>query len=287
MAETVLEAVQAGFARSDRLFWLDGGGARDWSGTRSLVGVLDDDDVSLSFDATRQEVTRHQAGRQEVVGTDVFAVLEAEIARDAGDPDVHWVGCFGYASRPDLPAHRWGQGPDAIWMRSRDVSLLRPRALHRRSGFDELNRRWGFDKLNRRSVTAVVRRRVRAGAGAAARRELLRGQPDLPRGARGGGRPARDVPPAAGQQPRAVRRAAATSGHAPAEQLAGALRDDRPRPLAGDQADQGHHAAGSDRAGGRATARQPRRGRTVPRREPDDRRPAAQRPVDGLRGRQL
>ena len=42
---------EAGFARSDRMFWLDGGGARAWSGRRSLVGVLDDDDVSLTFDA--------------------------------------------------------------------------------------------------------------------------------------------------------------------------------------------------------------------------------------------
>jgi para-aminobenzoate synthetase len=124
MAETVLETVRAGFARSDRLFWLDGGGARDWSGTRSLVGVLDEDDVSLSFDATRQEVTRHQAGREEVIGTDVFAVLESEIAHDAGDPDVHWVGCFGYASRPDLSASAWEGGPDAIWMRCGNVRFF-------------------------------------------------------------------------------------------------------------------------------------------------------------------
>ena len=119
MTEDVIETVRAGFARSDRLFWLDGGGSRDWSGRRSLVGVLDEDDVSLSFDAGRQEVSRHQGDRDEVVGTDVFAVLEAEIARDRGDPDVHWVGCFGYASRPDLQAGPWGHGPDAIWMRCR------------------------------------------------------------------------------------------------------------------------------------------------------------------------
>jgi len=124
MAESALEAVQAGFARSERLFWLDGGGARDWSGTRSLVGVLDEDDVSLSLDVARQEVTRHQAGHQKVVGTDVFAVLESEIARDAGDPDVHWVGCFGYASRSDLPARPSNDGPDAIWMRCRDVQFF-------------------------------------------------------------------------------------------------------------------------------------------------------------------
>ena len=124
MTEPVIDAVRAGFAHSDRVFWLDGGGARDWSGRRSLVGVLRDDDVSLSFDAVRREVTRRQGGRDEVVGTDVFTVLEDEIARDAGDPDVHWVGCLGYASRPDLPAQPWGHGPDAVWMRSRDIQFF-------------------------------------------------------------------------------------------------------------------------------------------------------------------
>jgi para-aminobenzoate synthetase len=124
MSDPVVEEVRAGFARSDRVFWLDGGGARDWSGRRSLVGVLADDDVSLSFDAARREVTRHQGGRDEVVGTDVFSVLEEEVARDAGDPDVHWVGCLGYASRPELGGRPWGHGPDAIWMRSRQVRFF-------------------------------------------------------------------------------------------------------------------------------------------------------------------
>ena len=122
--EPVLAAVRAGFARSDRVFWLDGGGSRNWSGRRSLVGVLDEDDVSLTYDAARREVTRHRAGVEEVVGTDIFTVLEAEVARDAGDPATHWVGCFGYASRPDLPARPWGAGPDTIWMRSRRVELF-------------------------------------------------------------------------------------------------------------------------------------------------------------------
>ena len=124
MSDDVVEVVRDGFARSDRVFWLDGGGARNWSGRCSLVGVLDDDDVSLSFDAARREVTRHQGGREEVVGDDVFAVLEEEVARDAGDPDVHWVGSLGYAARPDLPARPWGAGPDAVWMRSADVRFV-------------------------------------------------------------------------------------------------------------------------------------------------------------------
>ena len=155
----VVEAVQAGFARSDRVFWLDGGGSRDWSGRRSLVGVLDEDDVSLTFDAATGEVTRHQGDRDEVVGTDVFAVLEDEIARDAGDPDVHWVGCFGYASRPDLPRAAVGaSGPtrcgcgvrtssssttNQAWFRdARRRSLLNHRAAHAPDWYAE-----GFDRV--------------------------------------------------------------------------------------------------------------------------------------------
>ena len=42
-----------------RCFWLDGGGARPWSDHRSLLGWLDHDDVSLTFDAARAEVARH------------------------------------------------------------------------------------------------------------------------------------------------------------------------------------------------------------------------------------
>jgi len=124
MTREVIDAVSAGFAYSDRVFWLDGGGSRDWSGRRSLVGVLDRDDVSLTYDAALRQVTRHQDGRSEVVGTDIFAVLEAQVALDEGDPDVHWVGCCGYASRPELGARPWGIGPDAIWMRSRQVRFF-------------------------------------------------------------------------------------------------------------------------------------------------------------------
>ena len=124
VTDDVVEVVRAGLRRSDRVFWLDGGGARDWSGRRSLVGVLDDDDVSLTYDAGRREVVRHRGARSQVVGDDVFAVLEAEVARDAGDPDVHWVGVLGYAARPDLPARPWGLGPDAVWMRTRRISFF-------------------------------------------------------------------------------------------------------------------------------------------------------------------
>jgi para-aminobenzoate synthetase len=108
----------------DRCFWLDGGGARPWSGHRSLLGWLDDEDVSLTYDAARGEVTRHTGDSSAVVGHDVFAVLEEHLA---GDPaDVHWVGYFGYACRPDLPALVRADAPlpDAVWMRTRKVEVI-------------------------------------------------------------------------------------------------------------------------------------------------------------------
>jgi len=105
-----------------RCFWLDGGGAREWSGRRSLVGWLSPDDVSLTYDAGTRLVTRHASGRDEVVGDDPFAVLEAELA--AGSPSDQWFGYFGYACRPDLPASVGSGLPDAVWMRPSRVRLF-------------------------------------------------------------------------------------------------------------------------------------------------------------------
>jgi para-aminobenzoate synthetase len=123
-----LEALLAEVAGSrPRCFWLDGGGARDWSGRRSLLGWLDDDDVSLTYDAARGEVVRHAGGRAEVVGDDVFAALETELAR--GPRDAQWFGYLGYAARPDLPAAYLpagvpGRVPDAVWMRPSHVRMV-------------------------------------------------------------------------------------------------------------------------------------------------------------------
>ncbi len=107
---------------SPRKFWLDGGGARDWSGQRSILGVLEDADVSLTYSAARREVTRHASGRSEVVGDDVFEVLEAELA--AGSPRDQWFGYLGYACRPDLPARPSADVPDAVLMRPSRVRLV-------------------------------------------------------------------------------------------------------------------------------------------------------------------
>ena len=113
-------------ARHARCFWLDGGGARAWSGRRSLLGWLDDDGVSLTYSAARREVVRHEGGRAQVVGDDPFVALQEELAR--GQSHDQWFGYFGYASRPDLPARVDGDAaggvPDAVWMRSPHVRIV-------------------------------------------------------------------------------------------------------------------------------------------------------------------
>jgi para-aminobenzoate synthetase len=119
----VVDAFREAAAAHQRCFWLDGGGAREWSGDRSLIGILEPDDVSLTYSAARREVTRHVDGESEVVGSDVFAVLEEELA--LGSHRDQWFGYFGYACRPDLPALVGGDGvPDAVWMRPSHVRLF-------------------------------------------------------------------------------------------------------------------------------------------------------------------
>jgi para-aminobenzoate synthetase len=114
-----------GLAHShERMFWLDGGGSRAWSGRRSILGCLGDDDVSLTYDAATRKVSRHRGGRSELVGDDPFEVLANEVAREAGDGSIRWVGYFGYASRPDLPATPARHVPDAVWMRVRNPVLI-------------------------------------------------------------------------------------------------------------------------------------------------------------------
>jgi para-aminobenzoate synthetase len=102
----------------ERWFWLDGGGSQEWSGRRSIVGRLGPDDVSLTYDRARGEVVEHPS--RTVVGDDPFVVLQDRLD---GDPDTHWVGYFGYAARPDLPARPMDGVPDAVWMRSRAIEV--------------------------------------------------------------------------------------------------------------------------------------------------------------------
>jgi para-aminobenzoate synthetase len=121
---SALEAFRDAAAAHRRCFWLDGGGAREWSGQRSLIGVLEPDDVSLTYSADRREVTRHADGESEVVGSDVFAVLEEQLA--LGSHRDQWFGYFGYGCRPDLPALVGPPDdvPDAVWMKPSHVRLF-------------------------------------------------------------------------------------------------------------------------------------------------------------------
>ncbi len=80
------------------------------------IGWLDDDDVSLTYDAARREVRRHAGGTSEVVGDDICRVLESSMA-----PGEQWFGYLGYACRPDLPARPDPALPDAVWMRPSHV----------------------------------------------------------------------------------------------------------------------------------------------------------------------
>ncbi|HYH34282.1 MAG TPA: chorismate-binding protein, partial [Nocardioides sp.] len=117
--------------RHRRCFWLDGGGAREWSGNRSIIGWLEPDEVSLTYDAARRQVTRHTGDRAVVVGDDVFDVLAGELA---ADPEGQWFGYLGYACRPDLPARAGGPLPDAVWLRPRSVRLFHHETAPSRAG---------------------------------------------------------------------------------------------------------------------------------------------------------
>ncbi|MEU0268652.1 anthranilate synthase component I family protein [Nocardioides sp. NPDC006303] len=109
--------------RQRRCFWLDSGPGQT---SRSIMVALRDDDISLTYDAGRGEVLRHRAGDVSQVGTDIFTVLGDELARTPEDEI--WVGYFGYACRPDLPARTGLAGdpamPDAIWMRTRNTMIV-------------------------------------------------------------------------------------------------------------------------------------------------------------------
>ncbi|MER7608988.1 anthranilate synthase component I family protein [Nocardioides sp. NPDC127503] len=106
-----------------RCFWLEAGPGPT---SRSIMGALRDDDISLTYDAGRGEVLRHRGGDVSLVGTDIFTVLGDELARTPENEI--WVGYFGYACRPDLPARISHTGDpamsDAIWMRTRHSSPI-------------------------------------------------------------------------------------------------------------------------------------------------------------------
>ena len=100
------EAVAVGLARRHRrMFWLDGAGAREWSGRCSVVGWLEESDSSVVAPAS----------------VDAFAAADDALARVASHERL--VGWFGYAARSDLPALRPDSDaagvPDSCWLHAR------------------------------------------------------------------------------------------------------------------------------------------------------------------------
>ena len=106
-------------ARHRRCFWLDGGGAREWSGRRSIIGWLDDDDASLSWSAARREVTLHAGGVATVVGDDVSPCSSSASRRgSSGSATSATPRAPTSAATPDPTL------PDAVWMRPRAVRVF-------------------------------------------------------------------------------------------------------------------------------------------------------------------
>src|SRR5262245_41547703 len=105
------EAVAVAMARRhSRMFWLDGAGAREWSGRRSVVGWLEESDHSIE----------HTVGAP--TSTDAFAAVQTALGAAASHERL--VGWFGYAARPDLPALRdpvdsSGALPDSCWLHAK------------------------------------------------------------------------------------------------------------------------------------------------------------------------
>ena len=299
---SAVDAFREAAAAHQRCFWLDGGGAREWSGHRSLIGILEPDDVSLTYSAATREVTRHVDGESEVVGSDVFAVLEDELA--LGSHRDQWFGYFGYACRPDLPALVGPDGvPDAVWMRPSHVRL-----------FDHARAQGSPGTRGNLTISAEISAQIvrdprvpgETGSPAAAYAEAFaQVQEQLHAGnsyevnltyrldAESDLDPVaaylrlRELNPApyAGFLQHDVDGARGWLLSSSPERYALVTRDDDGRPHDRDQADQGHHPARRHARGGRGAAALARDRAAVPRREPDDHRPAPQRPGHGLRGR--
>lgn len=108
-------------ADRSRSFWLDGSGSKPWSGRMSYVGWLEDTDPSLTQHAATTTVTEYGRSAPRAVGSDIFQVLQTFAAHfSEKGSQAGWVGFFGYAARPDLPA-QVDADPDAVdscWMRA-------------------------------------------------------------------------------------------------------------------------------------------------------------------------
>ena len=276
-------------AAHPRCFWLDGGGAREWSGRRSLVGWLDDDDVSLTYDAATRAghpARRRPRARWSATTCSRCSRPSSRPAR----PTTSGSATSATPAGPTCPRASAPGLPDAVWMRPRAGPALRPRGSQASPGACRPLQRPRAPVSPARPVmpAARLRRRLRPGPGAPARGQLLRGQPDLPgRDGRATSTRSRRTCGCASSTPRRTPGSCSTTCRARGPGCSAPARSGtRWSPPTG-------RSRPSRSRAPRRAARRPRRtsgcARTlaerpeVPRREPDDRRPAPQRPVDGVR----
>ena len=230
------------------------------------------------------------AAAAEVVGDDVFAALEAEIA--AGSPDDQWFGYLGYACRPDLPGRRRrrpaGRGVDAGAARaavrppgSRTTIGREPQARPSRSRLVPNRCRPPARPTPRRSTR--VQEHLHAGNSYEVNLTYR-----LETGERPG--PGGGVPPAARRStPRRTPGSSSTTCPATGRGCSARRRSGTPwSPPTGcsrPSRSRGRRRAARRRPRTRCCGERLAQRAEVPRGEPDDRRPAPQRPVDGLRAR--
>ena len=257
-------------------------GPAPWSGRRSILGWLDDDDVSLTYDAARGEVVRHVGGADDGGRR---RHLRGARGRDGRRRRRTCTGSATSATPagPTCPplVDPADPMPTAVWMRTTHVHVVEhperrptePRGLpDPRSGGSEVPEEYA-------AAFADVQEQLRAGNSYEVNltyRLTVRQRP----------RPGDGVPPAPRRS--TPRRTPGSSSTAAAG--CSARRPSGTPPSTGT----GGSRPSRSRAPRRA-ARRPRRTTRaaraaghrpeVPGREPDDRRPAPQRPRHGLRGR--
>ena len=234
----------------------------------------------------RRGASGTRAARREVVGDDIFAVLEADGRRDGRRAVVR----LPRLRRPPRPARPppTGDLPDAVWMRAARTcgcsSTPGPVGSGRTRRPAPASDRGSARRGPRSTPRAFARVQEHLRAGNSYEVNLtyrLSVESDLD--------PVDGVPPAPRRStPRRTPGSSSTTSRAPgvaAELAPGALRAGRPRdrtietkPIKG-TTPRGATARRTTRCGTRLATRP-----EVPRREPDDRRPAPQRHRDGRRG---
>ena len=156
-------------------------------GAARSSGALDEEDVSLTYDAGAARGPPAPARPRPRWSATTCSRCSRD-ARGAATPATRrcsWVGYLGYACRPDLPArHRRPACPTRCGCGSRDPLFVDPRPGGRAAPAAGRRGRRRARPGRVRDAFAEVQR-------AAAARQQLRGQPDLPRGVRLGRRPGR------------------------------------------------------------------------------------------------